>query len=349
MSILTSRSQKIEDRKSILEARAAQTSQPVLGLAKKEIDTWNHVFTGVSIVGPIFIAFLYLLLPISFSNFVWWYLLIDCTFTIGLILALLFVLSKLNIALEVARKIETSKSCQQAQIVALEKHIKSLKSNQTFYISATQLLGKAMKRGETDLESLSKVLIAAIYHNLSRVANDDDITVNLYELRNRRIRMIISANRLQYCDRESINNPFLYCNPTGIDINDENIQEYYCIQCIRGKVRGIGDKFIISDWKTIVEKFKWNKWTSEEKREIIQNNDRNRCIELGFKYNQYFAFMIRRDDGTIVYFEILANGETTLASADDLPSVTHKLMETYSPLLSILWDISDVSVEKECL
>ena len=103
----------------------------------------------------------------------------------------------------------------------------------------------------------------------------------------------------------------------------------------------------MADWKTIVQEFKWDGWDAGEKEEIIRNNDHEKCIELGFKYNQYFAFKIRRDDGTIGFFEIIANKYTTIATDKEFNRVTHRLKETYYPLLSILWDIAGVSAEKE--
>ena len=138
----------------------------------------------------------------------------------------------------------------------------------------------------------------------------------------------------------------MYGLQDGMDIRDESIQEYYCIQCIRGKIKAKGGKFLIPDWKSLVQKFKWDGWDPGEKEEILRNNDRDKCVELGFKYNQYFAFKIRREDGTEIYFELIANRETQIASEKELFHVTHSLMETYSPLVNLLWDISDASGER---
>ena len=208
-----------------------------------------------------------------------------------------------------------------------------------------------MKDGKKNIEELSKVLVAVIYHNLSHITKGDNITINLYELRNEKIRMILSTTRLHYCERGSVDIPVLYQSKTGLDIKDGSIQEYYCIKCIRGKIKGKDGKYVISDWKKIARDFKWDGWTAKEKEKILNDNDsersREKSIELGFKYNQYFSFKIRRDDGILILFEIIANGKTTIAPTDEIDRVTHRLRETYSPLISILWDISDFSPEKE--
>lgn len=346
MDMKIRKEQKIEERRSIITVRASQNTDSALKLAKADVDKWNRIFTAVSIVGPIVISLLYLILPVDFSALVRRNLFIDIAATLTLIVALLFVFSKLDLSQCVVAKIEASKEYVQKQIETLEKRIEIMEGDQTFYISATELIAKSMKKGDMDLESLAKVLIAAIYHNLSKVTDGDNLTINLYELRNSRIKMVVSNTRLQYCERDSIDIPELFKATDGVDIKDETIQDYYCIRCIRGKVKEKVGKFL-ADWKTIVREFKWDGWDVGEKEDIIKNNDHDKCIELGFKYNQYFAFQIRRDDGTIGFFEIIANKNTTIASDKELNRVTNRLKETYYPLLSILWDISDVSAGKE--
>lgn len=333
--------QKIEDEACLFQNRSEKSDESALELAKKACNKRNTILTIISILGPVILSCIYLFFPIDVSKLNAPNTYIDSVSTVVLIVALVYMVVKLNIGQGAVNKLETAKSVQMKQIGSLKERIHTLESDQSFYISATELLGKAMKRGHTSLEELAKVLIAAIYHNLSRVTSDDDITINLYELRSGRVKMVISTTRLQYCDRDSIDIPILYRNPNGVNINDEEIQSYYCIQCMRGRVRSRGKKFILADWKEIVKKFKWNDWDLSEKEEILRNNDHSKCIELGFKYNQYVAFLINRDDGVVIYFEIIANRDTSFAAARELPKVAQKLMETYSPLISILWDISD--------
>ena len=334
---------KIEERKLLLESRANQSNQKPLELARQDVDRINTVFTLVSLLGPIVVSLLYLFLAIDLSSFVWWHAAIDGAATVILIVALLVLFFKLNIAQGVITKIETSILVQQEQINSLKKQIETLKNNQSLYVIATQLIGQEMKGGKTDIVSLTKILFAVIYQNLSKITSGDNITINLYELRNNRIKMILSTTRLHHCQRDSVNIPVLFKAENGLDIKDRNIQDYYCIKCLTGKVRGKDGKYILPDWISLAKEFKWEGWTQEEKQDILNSADREKCIEQGFKYNQYLGFKIKRDDGTIGYFEIIANEDTVIADIHHLNSVTHRLRETYSPLLSILWDISDIS------
>lgn len=332
--------QKVEERKSILETRAGKNIEKALQLARDNTELLSKALARVSTFGPIAASFLYLIFPIDFSNFIWWHLAIDVAATGILITALLVLFGKLDVEQRVINRIETDKADRQRRVELLEKKVEQLKGDQAFYVSATQLIGEEMKNGKKDVASLAKALIAAIYHNLSKKTRGDNLTINLYELRNGRIKMIHSTTRLQHCNRSSVDIPVLYESPTGLDSNDESIKDYYCIKCIKGRIRGRDDKYTISDWKKMAELFKWGKWTDEEREEIIKNNDREKCIELGFKYNQYFSFKIKRDDGTTCLFEIIANGDTEIASVDELNHVTHQLRDTYSPMVNILWDIS---------
>ena len=340
-----------EEKRSILEVRTKRNTMLMLKLAKEKASKLNTAFTLVSLIGPITISLLYLFFTIDVSALVWWHLVVDVVATFALIISLIVLAYKLDVAQRVVILIETSKESYQKRIEALEKRNELLEGDQSFYISATQLLGQAMKDGKKNIEELSKVLVAVIYHNLSHITKGDNITINLYESRNEKIRMILSTTRLHYCERGSVDIPVLYQSKTGLDIKDGSIQEYYCIKCIRGKIKGRDGKYVVSDWKKIARDFKWDGWTAKEKEKILNDNDsersREKSIELGFKYNQYFSFKIRRDDGILILFEIIANGKTTIAPTDEIDRVTHRLRETYSPLISILWDISDFSPEKE--
>ena len=338
---------RAEERKSILETRAEHDILLIPKLAKEEVSRLSMAFTLTSLIGPIAISFLYSLFTIDLSALVWQHLVVDVVATLALIITLFVLNWKLDVAQRVVTSIETDKAINQKQIETCKKEIKRLEKNQSFYASATQLIGQAMKNGQKNIDELSKVLVSAIYTDLSRTIQDDNITINLYELRNEKIKMILSATQSKYCERDSVNIPALFQYQAGKDIKDGDIQDYYCIKCIRGKIRARDGKYVISDWEGIVRQFKWDKWTDQEKEQILASKNREECIQQGFKYNQYFAFMIRRDDGIQIFFEIITNGETIIAPPGEINHVTHQLKEKYSPLISILWDISNFSSEKE--
>ena len=131
----------------------------------------------------------------------------------------------------------------------------------------------------------------------------------------------------------------------GFDIKDESIQDYFCKRCIRGKAKVNNGRYVLGDWETLVKEFKWDSWTEEEKEDILKNKNRERCIEVGFRYNQYVGFVLRRDDGTVVFLEIIANDYTVIGESGGVDHIAYGLKETYSPLLNVLWDISDFSEE----
>lgn len=345
MSINTRKKQRIEKLTATIQIEATAKNKDALEYAKKKANECTRRFTLASIIGPIVLAVFYAFLPVDLKNLLSWRTLID-TIGAGVLIAVILVLfANSNNMQDVVVGLQTSKEQMQKQIEGLEKNIKLLKTDKTFYISATELIGKAINDGSNDLKSLAKVVISAIYHDLSKIADGDNLTINLYELKNGKIKMLHSSTRLHHCDKNSINLPELYKEEAGLDIKDNHIEDYYCIKCIRGKVRDRGNKYILSDWISIVEKFKWH-WKESEKEDILKSRDRNKCIELGFKYNQYFAFKMSMQNNITGYFEIIANEDTFIALDEDLVHVGQRLQEKYSPLLSVLWDISGASCER---
>lgn len=331
----------IDKSKAICEVESKHNIEKTLELAKQRVTSLNKWLTAASSIGPVCISLLYLFLTIDFSNFVLWHLLVDVAATLLVIGVLLVWIYKLDIAQCVVNRIETDKEDRQKRIEKLEERIKLLDDDKSFYASATLLIGEAMKAGQQDIESLAKVLCAAIYHNLSMVTTGDNITINLYELRNGWVKMLLSATRLKHCEKSSVNSPMLYKSNSGLSINDPRIQGYYCIKCLKGKkVKGKDGKYAVSSWEELARNFKWSGWNATEKEEIIKSHDRQRCIEQGFKYNQYFAFKIKRDDGVTGFFEIITNEHTLLATTSEFDHVTHRLRDTYLPLINVLWDIS---------
>ena len=110
---------------------------------------------------------------------------------------------------------------------------------------------------------------------------------------------------------------------------------------MRGKVKDRRGVFFIPDWQSLVSEFKWDGWSPSERDNILKTDDLNKCRDNGFMYNQYVAFVLRlNDNATTVFFEIIANEETLLASPSELLHTARFLMEKYSPMLSILWSIS---------
>ena len=339
--------QIVKERIAVLRTRSDKDRDNLLGLANENLDEINQKIAWVSIFGPIIISLIYSFFPVDFSSLIWWKVALNILSTIIVIALLLVLFREKEIRQKVVGEIEKSKENSQKQIERLEKNIRFLKDNQIFFVSTAELIANSIKEGKNDIKSLSKILVASIYHNLSQIANGDNITINLYELKNDKIRMIFSNTRFQYCDRNNINAPFLLNNNNQLDISDSSIQEYYCIKCMRNKIRSKNHCYRIYDWKDLAKEFKWDGWTPKERDNIINNNDREKCIEIGFKYNQYFAFDIRRNDNITCFFEIITNEYTTIASDKEFDHITYELKETYLPFINILWDLSSPDTEKE--
>lgn len=336
---MSKNTQKTDKLAAAIQIEAAANNKDELEYAKVKAANATRRFSIFSVIGPIALSVLFAFFPIDLNNLIAWKTLINVSGAAILIAVILVSFAKSNRMQDVVVGLQTSKEQMQKKIDGLEKNIKLLKADKTFYISATELIGNAIKDGSYDLKSLAKVVISTIYHDLSTIADGDNLTINLYELKNGRIKMLHSSTRLHHCDKNSINLPELYKAADGLDIKDSLIQDYYCIKCIRGKVHDKGGKYILSDWISIVEKFKWH-WKENEKEEILISKDREKCLELGFKYNQYFAFKMPIPNNITGYFEIIANEETFLALDKNLLHVGQRLQEKYSPLLSVLWDIS---------
>lgn len=324
---------------SLLATRAKQNNKRLIDVANQKFNTINHFFTIFSVLGPIILSAIYLVFPIDFTVFVWWKAFIDLAATIILIVCLSFLLRELTIIQAVISKIETSKESREQTIQTLETQIEHLEKNQSFYVLAAQMLAEMIRDGKKDIESLAKTLLAVIHLNLSQITGHNNFTLNLYERNKQTVKMIMSTTRHRHIRRDSLDIPVLYNNKKGLDINDVNIRDYYCIKCMAGKIPGENGKYILHDWVEIANSFKWERWNNQKKA-ILKSRDRQKSKQLGFLYNQYLGFEIMRDDGILIFFEIIANDDVELADRNEIHSKAYFLCETYTPLLSILWDIS---------
>lgn len=337
--------EKVEKLKGILESEAKRTKKEAVELAEAEELKRSQTFTVLSIIGPIMLSFMFICINLDISNLVFWKLLVDIAATLILIVAILILHARVDVARCAVNRIKLSKAYRNKQIDVLEKKNNRLEERQSFFCSVIETIGSTIKEGKKGIEDLAKVFVAAVYYDLSKVAKGDNITINIYELKEERVKMILSSNRRRYCDRDSCNIPVLYKPKEGFDIKDESIQDYFCIRCIRGKAKGYNGRYVLGDWETLVKEFKWDGWNEEEKEDILKNKNRGRCIEVGFRYNQYVGFVLRRDDGTVVFLEIIANDYTVIGESGEVDHIAYGLKETYSPLLNVLWDISDFSEE----
>lgn len=174
--------------------------------------------------------------------------------------------------------------------------------------------------------------------------DNDYITINIYELRDRTVRMIDTFTPSQYAEKKrEIENPLLYINRfEGISIDDERIKEYYCIRILKGEVGGKDKKYILPDWLSILKEFKCDKWTAEEKEEIIKSKTRKVCLNSGFLYNQYIGIEFIPKEDVIGFLEIIPMKKAKLCS-EDIDSIATEIKDSFIPLLNVIWTVSAMS------
>lgn len=257
--------------------------------------------------------------------------------TLVVMTIILFTTRKQAFEQEIVVMFENSDAEKNRQLEKAKKDREWLNNTRSFYVVTTEQIGKSIQAGKKDFESLARIFAAVMQQNIVKITGEDDFIINHYELRDGIVKMILSYAHSQYCRREAISAPLIFKAKNGIDIKDKTIQDYYCIKCIRGKAKGKSGVFT-ADWKTIVREFKWDGWADVDREDIIRRNDRDQCVRLGFRYYQYIAFKVERDDGTVGLFEIIAN--EAVVPDKELERFAHRLDDMYCSLLDVLWDIS---------
>lgn len=331
--------QKINERLSVFETRAKENNMKLIDLANQEFNNTNHIFSSVSVLGPIFLSCLYLFLPIDFDNIIWWKVLIDCAATIILIIGLCILLQELVTLQAIISKIETNKVLHKKNILDLESQIEQSAKDQSFFITAAQRLAETIKDGQKDFESLGKILLSLVFMHLTQNTGHTNFSLNLYELRDNKVKMVLSSTLYRHIRQEDLDNPLLY-NDNGFNIDDKTIRDYYCIKCMAGKIQGENGKYYLRDWVEIAKAFRWNKWGTQ-KNDILNSRNRSKSKQLGFIYNQYIGFEIKRHDGLKIFFEMIANDDAKFADCDLIDRQAYYLGGIYSPLVNILWDIAE--------
>ena len=219
----------VDKKVNYLKNLAGQNIENALNMANEREKCFSIWASVASTIGPILLGLLYCFFPININNPLQWNTFLDVVVTILLIILFLFLTGMARLYQRVITKISISKEALQKEIVSLKErisslneHVKSLNQDKIFYSSAAELISRSIKQGADDQESLSQALMAAIYHDLSVSHSTggvgDNITLNLYELRNGIVKMITSNTRLRYCERGSINSPLLFNHPDGISI-----------------------------------------------------------------------------------------------------------------------------------
>lgn len=312
----------------------------VLEAIKDRARKLTNWITVLSVAGPLLLTVLCVLFPWDKQWASYWNNIIIIVLTIIIILGLFILVRKSSLYSKAVSTIETSKEQQYQQISQLRKKVEILSKTKSYYAVTASEIGKAIKAGDTDLSSLSVVTVASLHEILTSFVHGDNITFNLYELRNSQLRMLLTYNNSKYSvSKEELDNPILLNYADGLDIRSQEIQDYYCVKCLRGKVRDRDGKFVLPDWISIVKEFHWKKWEEGEKEDIIQSKDRERCLNAGFRYNQYIGIKWRYSPEISKFLEVIANDDTTFDDVEDIQYVARIIKDTFFPINSVIWDI----------
>ena len=332
-----SREQKCNELVSVLRARKPDDA---ISEAREGAQLYKNWITIISVAGPVVLSLLFAFFPWVVT----WeiannYIVIVAT--LALVGALVFLFYKSDLYSKAVFQIEQSQEYQQQQIDALRRKNDTLQRDKSYYVSVAEQISIAIKAGNKDLGSLARVAVASLYDYLTKILHGDNVTINLYELKNNQLKMLQSFTHLKYLEKkENVDNPLLFETDTGIDIKSSEIQSYYCVRCLKGKEKGHNGRFILPDWVSIATEFQWQKWDKADKESVIANRDREKCLELGFMYNQYMGFKWRRDDGIVGFLEIITNDETTLDERESINKISRQIQEACIPFVNIIWDIA---------
>lgn len=332
-----SKDQKCKELVSVLHARRPENT---IAAAREGAQFFNNWITIVSVGGPLVLSIFFIFLPWEntwkkANNY------IDAIATIALIVSLVILINKSSLYNRAVSFIERSQEYQQQQNDSLRKKIDTLQRDKSYYVSVAEQIGIAIKNDKKDLTSLARVAVASLYDYLTKILHGDNVTINLYELKNNQFRMLQSFTHLKYLEKkENVDNPRLFKTDTGIDLKSPSIQNYYCVRCLKGREKGRDGRFVLPDWVSIATEFQWQKWDEAEKESVIKSRDREKCLEIGFKYNQYIGFKWKRDDGIVGFLEIITNDETILDEHENINKVGRQIQDACIPFVNIIWDIA---------
>ena len=323
---MRNREQKIRERISIFQSNK---SEKPIKQARDAAFRWSQIANWTAVFWSVIISVILACFPVSrevvfcFNN-----VLVFCVFLLFFSF-ILYAAQKASFYSAVVRKIEEEGKPVTGDYETLVAfHLFSSKSIFEF----TQ----ALRTYEPQLSSSSRTMITYLHDALRSFFTSADFSVSIYELRSGLVRMVETYKPEQYAGRE-IENSLLYINRVnGIPIDDSRIKDYYCIRCLRGNVHGLDGKFVLPDWKKILKEFKTTKWNNLEKKNIIKHDNRQKCIDSGFMFNQYFGILFHPNQSTTAFLEIIANDNTSLRSENPL-SFASNIKQWFIPCLSVIW------------
>lgn len=208
--------------------------------------------------------------------------------------------------------------------------IETIKKEQTFLVTFTNQLGVALAKGNKTITESGDLCVSHIYYDtIVRFNHNNELTINLYETKRNRIRMV--GHHQDIFHGEPL---LLEKYPNDVEVSAQDIKPYFCVQCLK-KHENI---FVIPDYTGIVKDFYW---PALNKDDIKTKED---CREAGVTYNQYIGLKlkvgIKKD--TIAFMEIIAHNDFEIAPSEkELKRVARMLYDVYMPIVKVLWNISE--------
>ena len=218
-------------------------------------------------------------------------------------------------------------------IARLEKKIKNLEIDNHMLLSTFIELLKFRNNTTREMSVVDRASIIAgsIFFNCqTKYGIASGFEINIYEFQNEHIRLIGTYTHTP------TNTTHRLISTTPCSIKDPRIKQYYCVKRIKS------DNTIdcLPSWYDILKAFHWSHWQPGQRTAIIRSKSRDACLSVGFNYNQYIAFRIKREDGITALVEITTYDDIALSEPKQLALVAQKLYKSYMPLINAIWELA---------
>lgn len=300
----------------------------------------STISTLLSVIGPLIVSVVCAFSPFkkpdpfTASSFI-----LQNRGVIVLVIVVIVLIISSHVAFGIARDVVNALSSDEnntrIECEELNKENDELKRNMIFFSTAAASMSKNLLKHRGDvLQNLADSMVMAICTDCKgKYQIKSGLAAILYELKENRIRVI------GYNQDETHYKVFPEIFRNGVSIEDDEVKDYFCVQCICSK----RNNTILHDWKALVKAFIFNWPDGYDKEVIIKNNDREKCKHAGFRFNQYISLRHKMDDGVVWLLEIVALNDETFTEntdSDGLEDIAWKMGELYRPFVSIIWDLA---------
>ena len=318
--------------KKIIAGLEVEAPTNTLAYAKNKAENWNNFCGVMTFVIPLVLSSVGLV----FAELIKWEGSYETIAQLALMLISIiagFAFHKIaSNYRKAAEELNENTNSLKKENLRLNKIIETMKKEQTFLVTFTNQLGVALTNGEKSIAELANLFVANIYcDTIVRFHHNNELTVNLYEIKQNRIRMV--GHHQDIFHGEPL---LLEKYPDGVDISAVDIKPYFYVQCLKKH-----DSIItIPNWDGIVKEFYW---PNLNKDDLKTKED---CWQAGVTYNQYLGLKLKvgAKKDTIAFMEIISHKDFEIASSEkELKRVARLLYDVYMPVVKVLWNISETN------